>query len=139
MKFYILVLLFLYNSLFANELVREATNNLMSDLSGTYQDNECGKLEYSVHLEDLNNDNIKEMFIIKYGSCLGGGAGMNVDLLIKQYGSWESQFNFPGGYKILKETNLGFHDILITGPGFCFPVWRWNGEKYESHRKTCDH
>jgi len=28
----------------------------------------------------------------------------------------------------------GWPDILVGGPGFCFPVERWNGKAYELHR-----
>jgi len=28
----------------------------------------------------------------------------------------------------------GWPDISIGGPGFCFPVQRWNGREYAVHR-----
>lgn len=28
----------------------------------------------------------------------------------------------------------GWPDISVGGPGFCFPVGRWNGKKYKLHR-----
>jgi hypothetical protein len=28
----------------------------------------------------------------------------------------------------------GWPDISIGGPGFCFPVARWNGKVYAQHR-----
>ncbi len=138
MKYFLLVTLFSIIPAFANVLVEEATDGLMSELKGTYQDVDCGSIEYSIDLIDINNDNNKEIFIIKYGTCLSGVTGMRIDLLIKQNEVWNSQFDFPGGYEILKESNLGFPDIMITGRGFCFPIWRWNGKKYYLHRKTCD-
>jgi hypothetical protein len=36
----------------------------------------------------------------------------------------------------------GWPDLSLGGPGFCFPVLRWNGKAYVHHRfeyerKTC--
>lgn len=28
----------------------------------------------------------------------------------------------------------GWPDISVGGPGFCFPVERWNGKEYKLHR-----
>jgi hypothetical protein len=28
----------------------------------------------------------------------------------------------------------GWPDISVGGPGFCFPVFRWNGTAYANHR-----
>jgi hypothetical protein len=28
----------------------------------------------------------------------------------------------------------GWPDIEMGGPGFCFPVWRWNGKAYALNR-----
>ena len=36
--------------------------------------------------------------------------------------------------KFLETGYEDFPDIEIGGPGFCFPIWRWNGEKYEFKR-----
>jgi hypothetical protein len=30
----------------------------------------------------------------------------------------------------LPESSLGYPDLLIGGPGFCFPVWRRDGTAY---------
>jgi len=27
----------------------------------------------------------------------------------------------------------GWPDLQVGGPGFCFPVLRWNGQKYDLH------
>ena len=31
--------------------------------------------------------------------------------------------------------NMGFPDLLIGGPGFDFPIWRWNGKEYSFYKK----
>jgi len=87
---------------------------------------------------DLNGDDQAEVFVFVSSSCYGA-AGGQLSLLIKDNsGRWKSNLGFPaGGYKVLSTKNKGYPDIEIGGPGFCFPVWRWNGTKYDIH-KRCD-
>ncbi len=33
-----------------------------------------------------------------------------------------------------KTFNLGYPDLLIGGPGFEQPVWRWNGKEYQFYK-----
>ena len=97
----------------------------------------CGRqVTPKVELADLNRDGQPEVFLWVPGSCSGGAAGAELTLFVKRSGQWQANLGFPaGGYKTLKTTNKGFPDLEIGGPGFCFPVWRWNGAKYELHRK----
>lgn len=87
---------------------------------------------------DLNGDGQPEIFVQVGGSCYGA-AGAQLTLLIKNnLGYWQSNFGFPaGGYKLLGAKNKGYPDIEIGGSGFCFPVWRWDGNHYAIH-KRCD-
>ncbi|MBI2307899.1 MAG: hypothetical protein HYU78_11420 [Rhodocyclales bacterium] len=87
---------------------------------------------------DLNSDGQPEVFVTVLGSCQGGAAGAELSLLIKSKGHWKVNLGFPAsGYKLLTTRNKGFPDIEIEGPGFCFPVWRWNGSQYAIY-KRCD-
>ena len=44
---------------------------------------------------------------------------------------------FPGTLPdALSTTNLGYPDLLIGGPGFEFPVWRWNGKVYDFFKQV---
>ncbi|HET6490440.1 MAG TPA: hypothetical protein VFG28_11850 [Syntrophales bacterium] len=44
-------------------------------------------------------------------------------------------FGFPGmDYTKMKTGNKGYPDLMIGGPGFCHPVWRWNGKAYQHFR-----
>lgn len=53
--------------------------------------------------------------------------------------SFELQLGFPGTLPdVLATGNLGFPDLLIGGPGFEFPIQRWNGRSYEFYRKVSD-
>jgi len=34
--------------------------------------------------------------------------------------------------------NKGYPDLIIGGPGFEFPIWRWNGKEYAYINKVKD-
>ncbi len=100
----------------------------------------CGKAtEPQVDVVDLNGDEQPEVFVLANDSICYGSAGGELSLLIKdKAGRWQRNLGFSaGGYKLLSTKNKGYPDIEIGGPGFCFPVWRWNGRAYASH-KRCD-
>ncbi|MDD1621934.1 MAG: hypothetical protein LUQ11_10680 [Methylococcaceae bacterium] len=88
-----------------------------------------------IEVKDLNGDGKPEVFVIVGGSCYGS-TGVNLSLLINdRRGHWKDNFGFPGVYRLLDSKNMGYPDIEIGGPGFCFPVWRWNGNQYEIHKR----
>ncbi|MBI2276485.1 MAG: hypothetical protein HYU74_03965 [Dechloromonas sp.] len=100
----------------------------------------CGEIvQPEFEAVDLNSDGRLEVFVTIPGACQGGAAGAELSLLIKgSKGHWKVNLGFPaGGYKLLTTRNMGFPDIEIGGPGFCFPVWRWNGSHYAIY-KRCD-
>ena len=50
-------------------------------------------------------------------------------------GSWRVMSRNNGIPEFLKTKGKdGWPDISVGGPGFCFPVERWNGKSYEVHR-----
>ena len=99
----------------------------------------CGEnVQPEVEAVDLNKDGKPELFVTVNGSCYGV-AGGELSLFIKdKNGRWQRNLGFTaGGYNVLSTSNRGYPDIEIGGPGFCFPVWRWNGTEYAIH-KRCD-
>jgi hypothetical protein len=88
-------------------------------------------VEPRVDVVDLNGDGLPEIFVQVGGPCYGISGG-ELSLLIKnKQGGWNVNLHFPAaGYKLLSAKNQGYPDIEIGGPGFCFPVWRWNGRAY---------
>jgi hypothetical protein len=120
------------------QVVAEATGGWLTSTKGAVFDAACNQtLDYEAEVIDLNKDGQPEVFTMIHGLCLGGAAGVQVNLLIKDAdGRWQPQFGFPGLYTLLETGNAGFPDIEIGGPGFCFPVWRWDGAAYALH-KTC--
>jgi hypothetical protein len=118
-------------------IISQATSGALTSERGMRK-NDCGEEKpYSAEVVDLNNDGQPEVFTLLQGSCDGGDAGTAVNLYIKDKatGKWVPQFGFPGSYKILNSYHGGYPDIEIDGPGFCFPVWAWDGNKYSVLKK----
>jgi hypothetical protein len=93
-----------------------------------------GRIEQS---RDLNNDGHPELFIVENSSSCFGMAGTGFSVVTRhQDGSWillvDQAIGIPGVLKIRSPS--GWLDILVGGPGFCFPVLRHNGRVYEEHR-----
>ena len=89
---------------------------------------------YEVSFSDWNKDGIKEVLVIFGNSCTSGMAGSSVALFIKHSASagYSTNLGFPGASADSQSTsNLGYPDLLVGGPGFCFPVWRWDGKEYQ--------
>ena len=85
---------------------------------------------------DLNGDGRAEAVVTEGGAICYGMTGTHFWLLSKQAN---------GGWKLMTEETAmpdflptkgagGWPDIQRGGPGFCFPVWRWNGRAYALHR-----
>ncbi len=118
-------------------IIAEATGGKFKAATGKYFESACKEsLAYEAEVVDLNGDGQPEVFTSVHGSCLGGMAGVQVNLFTRDTGGrWVPQFGFPGMYTVLKTKNKGYPDIEIGGPGNCFPVWRWNGQQYALHKK----
>ena len=118
-------------------IIAEATGGRFKAAKGKYFEKACNeRLDYEAEVVDLNGDGQPEVFTSVQGTCMGGMAGVHMNLYIRGAdGRWQPQFGFPGIYNVLKTRNKGFPDIEIGGPGNCFPVWRWNGSAYAIYRK----
>ncbi|CAG0959604.1 hypothetical protein MTYP_00650 [Methylophilaceae bacterium] len=87
-------------------------------------------------VRDLNGDGRPEAVVTEGGTYCYGFAGMGFTLLSKQAnGSWRVMTSNTGIAEFLKTHGVGgWPDISVGGPGFCFPVERWNGKEYKLHR-----
>lgn len=119
------------------KIISEATGGQLKAVKGKYFEKSCNeRLDYDAEVFDLNGDGQPEVFTSVQGTCLGGMAGVHMNLYIKgSNGQWQPQFGFPGMYTVLKTRSKGYPDIEIGGPGNCFPVWRWNGQQYALYKK----
>ena len=86
--------------------------------------------------QDLNSDGRPEAVVTEGGSFCYGNTGAGFWLLSKQAnGRWAKLYSSPGMAVILATRGVGkMPDIAVGGPGFCFPVVRWNGRSYVRNR-----
>lgn len=87
-------------------------------------------------VSDLNGDGRPEALVTEGGSYCYGAAGSGFTLLSRQAdGRWRVMSRSTGMAEFLKTRGAGnWPDISVGGPGFCFPVERWNGREYKLHR-----
>jgi len=89
---------------------------------------------------DMNKDGKEEIFITYGNSYTSGNAESSVILFIKNAaGVYEMNLGFPGVTPdVLTTMNKGYPDLIVGGPGFDFPVLRWNGKTYNNYKSIID-
>lgn len=85
---------------------------------------------------DLNRDGLPEAVIEEGSSFCFGMTGMGYSLVSKQKDdSWKLMSSGAGIPTFLGTRGTdGWPDMEVGGPGFCFPVLRWNGTEYKLDR-----
>ena len=91
-----------------------------------------GKIE---EVKDLNGDGQMEALITEGSGDCYGNVGVGYFVVSRQAnGAWKLITNGTGMISFLNSKGVGgWPDIEVGGPGFCFPVLRWNGTKYVLH------
>lgn len=86
-------------------------------------------------VRDLNGDGRPEALVTETGICYGN-IGVRFWLLTQQAsGQWKVMTESIAIPEFLGTRGTdNFPDIQGGGPGFCFPVARWNGQEYKLHR-----
>jgi hypothetical protein len=86
-------------------------------------------------VRDLNGDGRLEAVVTDSGTFCYGSAETGFQLLSQQAdGRWRVMAHDNGIPEFLKTRGVGgWPDISVGGPGFCFPVQRWNGKSYALH------
>ena len=117
-----------------NHLYRKVGLKLSPDKKAFFIDEY--DVEVRVFATDMNKDGTDEIFVGFNSVALFGNMGENYSLFIKdKAGTYQQEPDIAGGQPIiLKTSNLAYPDLLIGGPGFEFPVYRWNGKTYVYHR-----
>jgi hypothetical protein len=86
-------------------------------------------------VRDLNGDGALEAIVSESGSACYGNTGQGFHLLSKgRDGRWQPLFSSPGIPEFLNTSANGWPEVEIGGPGFCFPILRWNGKTYVFNR-----
>ena len=82
---------------------------------------------------DLNGDGLSDAALTQGGSFCYGSTGQDFWLVSKlPSGKWRLMTNAIGIPEFLQTKGQdGWPDVSIGGPGFCFPVRRWNGREYQ--------
>ena len=85
---------------------------------------------------DFNGDGRPDAVITEGGSFCYGMAGMGFSIVSQQAdGSWKLMATDVGMPLFLQTTGAdGWPDIAVGGPGFCFPVIRWDRSAYAFDR-----
>ena len=84
---------------------------------------------------DLNGDGQPEAIITEGGTFCYGNTGAGYFLVSKQNAGWKLITSGPGMLTVLTTRGVGkWPDLEIGGPGFCFPVERFDGKRYKLHR-----
>ena len=89
-----------------------------------------GEIEQS---GDFNGDGRPDAVIVESSSYCHGMTGTGYSLVSKQPdGTWALITENTGVLTFLDAKGVdGWPDISVGGPGFCFPVERWDGKTYE--------
>lgn len=87
-------------------------------------------------LADLNGDGRPEAVVIEGSAYCFGNTGQGYTVVSKQAdGRWKAITSGTGMVNVLSTRGAArWADLEIGGPGFCFPVERWNGREYVLHR-----
>ena len=85
---------------------------------------------------DVNGDGRPEAVVTEGGTYCYGNTGTGFWLLTKSAsGRWSKLYQSQGIAEFLPTRGINkMPDISIGGPGFCFPVLRWNGKAYVQNR-----
>ena len=121
-----------------SKLTNDEKNWLFKQLNFTLSKDKkrfmSGEYEVAVqpYITDMNKDGNEEVFIVMQSSALFGNKEQDFMLYIKNNkGNFVKDPDLSGGIvMILLSKNLGYPDIAVGGPGFEFPVCRWDGKKY---------
>jgi hypothetical protein len=82
--------------------------------------------------KDLNGDGRPEAIVTEGSAICYGNTGTHFWLVSQQAnGSWKRMVDETAMPEFASTKGTGgWPDIVLGGPGFCFPVLRWNGSEF---------
>lgn len=82
-------------------------------------------------IRDLNGDGRPEVIVMDEGGACYGNTGFHFTIVTPTPAGWKRWYDETGIPNFLATRGVGgWADIEVGGPGFCFPVQRWNGRQY---------
>lgn len=86
---------------------------------------------------DINGDGRPDAVVTESSAMCYGNTGSAFWIVSQQPGgAWKLMTNDIGIATFLKTKGVGgWPDLEVGGPGFCFPVLRWNGREYAPNRR----
>jgi hypothetical protein len=85
-------------------------------------------------VRDINRDGKLDAVVTEMGSACYGNVGQGFHLLTREPAGWKRLHGSPGIPEFLKTSANGWPELEVGGPGFCFPILRWDGKSYAFHR-----
>lgn len=96
----------------------------------------CEAVIEPADIRDLNGDGRQEIVITETGTFCYGNTGQGFYIMERAGSGWRTLFQSQGIAEFLTTKGVGgWPDIVLGGPGFCFPVVRFNGRTYANHRQ----
>jgi len=90
-------------------------------------------------VRDINSDGRPDAIITESGTFCYGSSEMGYAIVSKQpTGGWKLIDEGSGIPHFLAPRPGSWPDMEVGGPGFCFPVQRWNGKGYALNRWQYD-
>lgn len=98
---------------------------------------ECEAAIEPSDVRDLNGDGRQEIVITETGTFCYGNTGQGFYVMQRTAaGGWNTLYQSQGIPEFLATKGVGgWPDIVLGGPGFCFPVVRYNGKAYANYRQ----
>jgi hypothetical protein len=88
-----------------------------------------------LEVRDINGDGRLDAIVTDGGTECYGDSGTGFTLLTHTaMGKWTKLTASQGIPNFLKTRANGWPELEVGGPGFCFPVLRWTGKAFATHR-----
>jgi hypothetical protein len=83
-------------------------------------------------IRDLNGDGMAEVIVTDSGTACYGMTGTGFQIMTATPTGWKSFWESPGIPTVKSARGPGgWPEIELGGPGFCFPVYAWDGKSYD--------
>lgn len=97
---------------------------------------ECDASLDPADIGDINGDGVAEAIVIENGTFCYGMTGQGIYLVTRTApNQWKLLFQ-ESGVPVFRNTRTGgWPDLRLGGPGFCHPLYKWNGKTYVFSRR----